>query len=320
MKDKLTALIVADLKNDNLGDLLIFNALSKRLLNENYSKVLKLSNKSYQSESVELVKVTQPLSFLLAFFRADKVYIGGGGIFQDDTSISNIIYFFLNCLLAKLLFKKVEVISVGVTSLYYRVSRILVKMICLMANEVSVRDESSREIISKYSSKKVNVLPDLALSYKPDYNNISKEIYELCESEYMLLVVRPLVGENKSNSQLYRSLVKHLKQYVVKKRKIYLPVFHEQKDLGFIQSLVDDVGENAALIRTFSIDDYCYLAKNSSVNICMRLHGSILCYVTGVDFLALAYNSKVRHFMESIKKADKCFDLPDIEHMFDKVN
>lgn len=331
------ALIIADVKNLNIGDQVIFQSLRDILLSSGFSHVYKLSNYSKRLPDTTHLKFFNPLAVVTAFRKSRVIYIGGGGIFQDNTGIWNLVYFGFFTWLAVVFRKKIIIKSVGVTPLYSMISERIVSFICKHADEISVRDVDAQKILAKFTDKQVKVEKDLAFSYRFQSNHdvVREKIATLAEERYLIVSLRPLLEKsgatgNKPQGKLDIAHSNHvfLTELSLQLTKIcdfynitplFLP-FYPGQDNPAINHFTSQYFTGKFIHEEFiTADEYAVLAKNAQMVICMRLHAAILGDICSAQVFALSYSYKVEHFMNSIGRQRCCIDLADTNQLYNII-
>lgn len=324
MSAKKTVLVVADLKLVNLGDELIFNCLSQKLLGEGFEKVVKPSHKNIAGEQVEHFYFLNIFKMLLFLKRAELVIFGGGGILQNNKNLSNLSFFSIFAILAFIFRVPIEVRSVGVTPINSVLAQFLVRAICFRARYISVRDEGSKQnLYDVIASTKIVIEKDIALSYKANFNNVSQELHKLKSQRYVFVSLRPLLKKRSGISD--EDFQKHFAECLRKlcTEKNYIPVMvalHSEKDIEYITDFVQRYQfDEAIVIDCPSPDDICFLLKHSQFAFCMRLHAAILAHVQETNFSALSYSQKIDNFMRSENISSRCFKVKNVASLYDDI-
>lgn len=313
-----SVLVAADIKNINIGDYAIFESLADSLLVEGFEHVYKLSDHYSQGKNKTMINLYNPFSLLKGFVKVKALYIGGGGIFQDDTSIWNVLYFAVICLLGLMFRKKILIKSVGVTPLHSMVSRYLVLWMCQVADFVSVRDQPSLDNLYELGVTTVVIEEDLALSFNPSRSQglMEEKFKALKETTYFVVSIRPV---SKADESFLNDLSKCISELGLRRGAIPLFVpFHGGQDVGYIKRFISDYYSDEALFyEDVSAAEYLFLAAGADLILSMRLHGLILASRFEVPIFAINYNDKVSYFMESIGKGDFCFDMEGVKSLLE---
>jgi len=320
-KEGQRALVAADIKNRNFGDKVVFLSLLHILQGIGFKQVIKLSDRNEIKNGAHFVDVFNPVHFFQSLLKSDCVVIGGGGIFQDETSKINLIYFGIITCVAKFLFKPVYIVGVGVSELKYRSSRIIVSFICKAAKSIVLRDQDSKHILSSYYSGDVEVSPDLALFYSYDETKVSQGLKRFDGEELCILTLRP---QNAGSERIQDKKIEEgfLEELAIQVEKVVsntnmIPVviaFDQDKDAGYINSYLDRYDRvNSIFIDSLAPDDYCYLSKMAKYVISMRLHGLILAFERAEQLVGLEYDAKLRHFLRSVDLEDWCLPLEQVK-------
>lgn len=310
-------LVVADIANKNLGDKAIFLSLVNKLREEGFSDIYKLSDRNEVTPNYTLINYLNVFKLIFLVFRADRIVFGGGGIFQDDTSVANPIYFFCVYLIAQIMMKEVVVRSVGVTPLRYNLSSILFERILKGANTVTVRDKGSLLNLQNIASVEASIEPDLALSYAcSKYTSLKSSLVP----PYILVSARPLLGKAAEESDVFfRSFESQLlKLSDLFQARIVLVPFHDEQDYSLLIDMASRIGAEVRCVD--GVEDYLNLSACAELIICMRLHAAILASKLSVPIYALSYNPKVEYFMDSIGQADRCLPLNQVDQLFLQIS
>lgn len=259
---------------------------------------------------------------LKSFWWADEFVLGGGGLMQDEHPRAILIWG-IHLLLAIILRKKIRILANSVGPLDRSWARGLVRWLFNHADEITVRDQASKELLKKIAVKKeVRVADDYALfscHSGLDPESISAQSKD---SKYIILSLRDwLSGRDKEKfeSELLKLINYFIQELGYKIIALPFENLHDKdaEYLMYIQGLVPDK-------NMFHVQKYCSdfdkifaLYQSAEFVVGMRLHSIILAHKFKKPFLALSYSSKVRDFCRQLGKDKDCYDLDDF--MFDKI-
>ena len=154
-------LIFGYLGFNNYGDELLAQILTEKLLVNKPDEVIE-----------HLSKKNTSIEHFQKLVKAKEIY-AIGGMFQDLSSYASPLYYFFVLLFAKALGKKIIIEAQGLGPLNYWFNRQFAKTIFRLADEVSVRNSYSSDLLKEWGVKH-QVVPDLAWKLKEkfeDYNS-----------------------------------------------------------------------------------------------------------------------------------------------------
>jgi polysaccharide pyruvyl transferase WcaK-like protein len=224
-------------------------------------------------------------------------------------------------LLARISGVKVAFVSVGAGPLFARTSRAMIRIAVSMADYVSYRDESSRQLIDADKSRGRHVCPDLAFSLP-------------IEVERESLRDPPVIGIN-------AMAVFHSKYWFIKDQDRYRQYVSQLKDIalfarehgyGFFlfanqprdEAVIDDVLDllaaegidrqslDANVRRSTSLAEYIHNLFDADVIVATRFHGTVLALLAERPVLGLCYYWKAARLLEDMGQADYALDLDSL--------
>ena len=259
----------------NLGDELLLKACIELLKDE---KIIVLSNnpddtqKNFGVDAVNRWKISEIMN---AFRESEYLIMGGGGIFQDSSSIKSCVWYWAVMRLAKFCGCKIFAIGQSIGPLDSRLSRILAGNALRMCEFIHVRDENSYKLAEKFKCRKIILGRDLVMKL-----NLKPETY-INQKEYMLVNLRPC---------------KNLNKFI----KIIAPKINNQKTIGAALSEEDidalKLSGINEIVRVKNFDDAASLWKNASCAVGMRLHFGVLSRIFRVPVSLMPYDVKVSEF------------------------
>lgn len=187
----------------NLGDELLLEAVISLLLMSGISKekIVILSNSPAETEEkygVKSINRWNVKGIFNTLLKSKSFLLGGGGLFQDVTSIKSVLYYWFMIKLAQLAHAKPWAVGQSVGPLKRNVSRNFTKNAFKSCINVVARDVKSYSLLSKWGAN-VSIAPDLVLSFPVNTINFSAR-------DTVLFNIRP--G--------YESLAHDLVDFVVK--------------------------------------------------------------------------------------------------------
>lgn len=271
--------------------------------------------------------------------RSDLVLCGGGGLFQDDTSLIKMPYWALRLALVRALASRVIGYSLGVGPLDSPSSRLAARLAFLCMEAVSVRDGPGRSLAEGLTSKPVWLVPDPSLLLP---TASPEEVDTLLQEAGLSSDASPLIGVAVRRCfHQYPSLIPHKYAARLRLRRIpgqeacdemirllaevldrvsgrehgtvlFLPSYnapHEGDDqicLGILERMKTD---RKALLRIRDPRLYKAVAARLRVMLGGRMHPAILSASVGTPIVGLSYNQKFRGFFELIGRGDRLIDV-----------
>lgn len=282
----------------NVGDDAILQAYL--LKNKNEVKILWNSKKSAPNH-VEKNKLFDVIKNILL---ADRIVFPGGGIIQDKTSFSSLVFYMGVVFVASLLNKKIIMLSQSLGPIEREKSKFFVRFL----NRVNVL--ALRDSISFSLAKRLRLKGD-----------ILKEVADITFTiDFLLPKKEKIFGINlrscKESSQSVQDLT----------------LFSERlKSDGFIIRGVAFDKDDERYLKSCGIkfDEILYgdfLSTFRSVAQCemfvaTRFHGAIFCAKSLTPFVSIDYDPKVRGFMRQIELETYCYKaltLKDLAQMHDR--
>ena len=274
----------------NFGDELLLKASLDMLARAGIksSEILILSNSnnpSSPSAASEPKAVSRwSLSELIkAFINCERLIFGGGGIFQDSTSVKSCIWYWAVIKLAKFLGVKVYALGQSIGPLNTLTGKLFAKNALKDLKFLHVRDEPSLDYANEFKLNNIIHGSDLALSLDLKANKVAQG--------YVLLNLRP-----------HKELDKFIEQ-----AQDILNNFNV-KIIGAAFSPEDfDVLSKLKAIKIFKIykfydaRDLAELTKlfqGAEFAVGMRLHFNIIAFMLNIKFHALCYDPKVKAFSD----------------------
>lgn len=218
-----------------------------------------------------------------AIYYSDAVIFGGGGLFQDKTSIKSFLYYFSIALLAKMKKKKIIIERNSIGPITSKLSKFLFSKVLDWTVEVSMRDKLSLEFIKTNYPKyieKYKLKEDFVLS--PISCDIFKKFITNVKKYDVLFILRDFdkIGEVLNTIQFFKESL-----------RIKIIVFQE-KDIEQVGKYLPNVEYpgKGEVYKTLQ------LIEESRIVVSNRLHGVIFSYLRGVKTLAISIDPKIEGF------------------------
>lgn len=262
---------------DNLGDELLcqatINLLRKARFDRVYLLVPKHKVQNYQQTHVRPVNRFDPISVMNAILHSNCVICGGGGIFQDQTSLRSFIYYSSIVVLSVFFRKPVILLANSLGPVKQKISSRLLRYILSRKKVFLIARDSISARYAKRFSKNVYEGTDLAIM---ELKRISQNHDKKPQATFCL----------KSQIQLFEIL--SFLKYKGIEDFILAPLSPQDERIS--QGLLAQYPE--LKLSTDPIGDIA----SSSIVISQRMHGCLISAYFGVPFVAVN-NSKATRFM-----------------------
>ncbi len=250
---------------------------------------------------IKTVSRTNPFSIIREFKSAKLLLSGGGTLIQDATSTKSLIYYLGIISLAKKMGMKVMLYANGMGPLKDK----NIKKVNKVLNEVdliTLRENTSLEEIKRCEVTKPEVLvtADPAFNLEPSSPDRADEILKEYGIEKTEKIVAVSVREcNLAGPQFEEHLALVLDSVA---KKGYLPVFipmQMKMDFDISLRIAAKMKEKSKIIDCeLSVSDMLAIVGRCSIACGMRLHMLIFASVMNVPMAGIAYDPKIKGFME----------------------
>lgn len=214
-------------------------------------------------------------------WRSNAVVFGGGGIFQDQTSVKSLIYYSSIVVISRLMQRPVFLLGQGISPSKHPLSKLLLRYTFSMCHWIGCRDKSSLLELKKIGCYKGHLTGDLAF-----YNR--RPTLHPGLSPSVLLSLRP------GNEELHTLPIK---QYLHQEpRTIVGLTLQSPMDNDAIHAVYRDIKKDTPSILSLkgSFPHFPLTLEGSpQLVIAMRYHACIWAALNGIPFIALAYDDKV---------------------------
>ncbi|MHC2994766.1 MAG: polysaccharide pyruvyl transferase CsaB [Candidatus Atribacteria bacterium] len=291
-------------------------------------KIVVLSQNPLQTSQAYQVKAINRLHLIsiLNCLRNTNLFIsGGGGLFQDSTGKGWSILYYLGLILgAKIVRVPVMIYAQGIGPVSKQINKKLMKWILNKVDLITVRDNSSKELLENLGVVKpsicVNSDPSFLLRRKDTKDTIDiidkyTHIRELIYSNN-----RPVIGisvrEYKDNRKDIRRIFAKVADDLIENYKakiIFLP-FKFDDDVRIseeILSLMKNKNQANVLTTRLEPEELLSLLYRLSLMVGIRLHSIIFSTMADIPFIALNYDPKVKNFVESLGLSELLLELDD---------
>jgi len=242
---------------------------------------------------------------IAAIIHSDRFILAGGTLFSDygkaEKVIVGLMQLLLPIILAKVLGKKIVFDSIGITCSKLW-SKLLIKTMCKMANDLTIRDTNSKDILDSFGIKST-LSKDLS-SWIPELKlNAIKDMKCLC------INVSPLneiyFGDKKSDIEKLRSVAAFTNKLVEngKYERIKLLIFRD-RDTQFTWTLKKMLKCNVR-IAYYNRDPVVQYREilDSGTLIAMKYHACLFAEMAGVPCISISEHPKNKEFKELVSLA-----------------
>ena len=311
------ALLVGYYGAGNLGDEILLAASLKFLsecssvssvsvLSENPEKTLEqFSGRFFKREFKALNKFLVS-DLLSGISECDSVIFGGGSIFQSVTSFKSLFYYSCVLLWAKLLRKKIILLSQGIGPFRDIFSECLAKTCFRSANFVGLREgEGNLHFTKKWNIKNFTCTYDLAWSLNYENKNEKQNsliislrtLAELSTEKIQMLV--NFVSQNFNDWEIKLLAFQNTDIPAIKK---------------FIKLMPESMLKKTETVELYSLDDFERVGKSvfekSKLALCTRFHCAILSVLYNVFPIGISYDPKVKDLFKELGL--ESFDIDEL--------
>lgn len=271
----------------NLGDELICRALVEMAvgLGLERSRICVLSCDPHLTGSslgVDSVDRWNFFEVFKALRQSRSLLLGGGGLFQDSTSLRSCLYYWGVTLLGCLLGATPWAFGQSVGPLRSKTSRFLARHALKACRVRFVRDEASRDLLSSMGLDS-QILPD------PVFYFASCTPKNFRPGSVLALNIRPLSGGENTAGLLFQAVKAFCDARGYRTRAICLC----EEDLLELRRLGERLDE-AIVVK--DIKDIASAFEDVRYAVGMRLHFCLLALLFRVPVVAVPYDPKVRSF------------------------
>lgn len=288
----------------NLGDEAILEMTLKQILDiserENITVLSGNKEATRKKYGVKTIDRYNVLSIINALQSSDLLIFGGGSLLQDVTSKRSIYYYLFLIRLAKLMKNKVVMLSQGIGPIVEEKSIRAVASTLGLVDYISVRDYHSKEFLVSIGVDEKKIL----LSTDPVIN-LRKDDHFQCGENPKKKVCFTL--RNWKNIDVSHKISRVAERLIDRGMECHFIPFYLKEDLQLIDQIEEILGEKAVYYREkLSINDAFDIIKTMDVMVGVRLHALIFAAAANVPIVAISYDHKVDHFVNSVNMKIAC--------------
>ena len=319
----------------NLGDEAILISIIDRLNAEIENPEIVVLYTKAESEQLKVYKNVRcvyrmnPISIFFEMLNADLVISGGGGLLQDSTGFTTVLYYLGIVKMALFLKKKVLFYAQGIGPLNLDKSKKLITNTVNKVNFITVRDNDSAELLKSLKIDKAPVVvtadPVISMEKLPQ-NEIDELVkkyipnFKKNNNPNIGISARPWKSDNNYIEILAKSCDELIKKY---NANIYIIPFQIQQDLAICKEIKEKMEGEAEIIMPpnsedsifqFSPKEIAGIIGQMDLIIAMRLHALIFSFPFKIPSAGIVYDPKVGIFakqagmesfnLDSFKKED----------------
>ena len=268
----------------NLGDELLLQACIDIIAKQGIKReeVLVLSNNPEETSQVFHVKSINRWKYsevVKALRETETLILGGGGLFQDVTSLKSCVWYWGIMRLAKLLGIKLLAWGQSIGPLNSKLSRFFAGDALRLCGKIHVRDDKSLKLAGALGCKNVMKGNDLVLTLKPDMSGRAENSQE----KFMLVNLRPCAK--------LEDFVKIIKPKIPADAVGAALSPEDEEALKLL-----DLNE---IIRVRNFQEAGALWSKASSAVGMRLHFGVLSRIFRTPLALMPYDVKVSEFAKS---------------------
>jgi len=294
----------------NLGDEAILEMVLKQLLEitdrDNITVLSGNKEETSRKYNIKTIDRYNVLSIIIRLKESSALVFGGGSLLQDVTSKRSIYYYLFLIKLAKLMGNKVIMLSQGIGPILNEKSKKITSNTLNKVDFISVRDKQSKEFLENIGvdESKISLSADPVINFKSDEKTENKND----DKKKVCFSLRNWKNANVSGK--ISNVAEKLAQNNI---ECYFIPFYYNEDLELINEIEKNIGKSATYYKErLSTNEAYDIIKNMNLLVGVRLHSLIFAAAAVVPFVAVSYDHKVDHFVESVNMNVTC-SIDDID-------
>lgn len=302
----------------NLGDEAILEMALEQILEITDRKNITIlsgnkeaTRKKYNIDTIDRYNV---FSIIKKLKSSDAIVFGGGSLLQDITSKRSIYYYLFLIRLAKFMNNKIVMLSQGIGPIINEKSKSAVASTLGMVDYITVRDKHSKDFLESIGveTNKIFLSTDPVINLKAG-ENIEKQQNGNKKICFSL--------RNWKNTDVSDKISKVADKLIKNGIECYFIPFYYNEDLELIDQVEKNIKERAVYYKErLSTNEAFDIIKNMDVMVGVRLHSLIFAAAANVPFVAVSYDHKVDHFVNSVNMKVACkIDNIDVELLYDEI-
>ncbi|MGM9992120.1 MAG: polysaccharide pyruvyl transferase CsaB [Candidatus Bruticola sp.] len=288
---------------DNIGDEAILEAECAQLrrLDPDVELSALIDNKARAEElRLRAYKRKSLWQIYKAISSCDLVISGGGGLFQDSTGVSSVMYYGAILAMAAILNKPSFIFSQGFGPIRTDLGKMLARQLLPLASRASFRDEESLQEFKKYAPKVEAVLTaDPAFLLPSENKELSLAVWQRCgfdtiQAPIAVVSLRSWFGlELASKAEAFNNWLAEFSDED-RPHLLVLPMQYWY-DEGISKRFISLLKYPCTLAPQLKADEIAALLAADKIEMAaaMRLHTVILAAAVSKATLGIAYDPKV---------------------------
>jgi len=284
-------------------------------------KITVLSHSPLQTSQTYQVKSINRLHLIniICCLRDTNLFIsGGGGLLQDSTGKGwSILYYLGLILVAKIVKIPVMIYAQGIGPVNNQVNKKLMKWILNKVELITVRDNSSKELLENLGVVK----PSIYINSDPVFLLKRRSINYIIDSypyiqELINSANRPLIGvsvrEYRSNGPDLKKIFAQAADYLIEnyKAKIIFIPFKFDEDVHISEEILSLMKNQADVLKIkLEPEELLSLLSRLSLMVGVRLHSIIFSSMANIPFIAFNYDPKVKYFVEDLGLSELLLEI-----------
>ncbi len=272
----------------------------------------KETTKNYR---VKAINRLNPFAIMKHMKKADLLISGGGTLIQDTTSTKSLIYYLSVISLAVRKKLKVMLYSNGIGPLNNKNNVRRVRKVLDKTDIITLRDPEALEVLKGIGVTK----PEMLVSADPVFG---MEVADKERGRALLAkmnipaerVIGVSVRKTKDTNPAFERTVAKMCDYAAQKygyNIVFVPM-QANKDEAISRSIISRMNMPAAIVdKRLNVHDIISVVAAMDMCIGMRLHSLIYAASGNVPLIGIAYDPKIRSFMDYIGH-NMCLDMKTI--------
>lgn len=280
----------------NMGDDALLLASIERARREFEGEELCALTKNGRQDSrsfgVECIKRYSPLKVVRAIRKSDRFILGGGTLFQSETSRRSLFYYSSLVLLARLMRKEVIAWGSGIGRVSGRLDRALLRCAVSSCSSFEARDMRSLAIARHIISSRASEGCDLCESrerFLADERRASFLLERIFGGKPPRFVAISLKGN--ADTELRMRIARELLMKKEQGATLVFFVLCPHEDGKISREMAELVG--GRVVEKLCFDDLCLMLRYAEELLSMRLHALIAARVAGCRAFALGNDEKI---------------------------
>ncbi|MFA9423423.1 MAG: polysaccharide pyruvyl transferase CsaB [Sedimentibacter sp.] len=302
----------------NLGDEAILEMALEQILEITDRKNItvlsgnkELTSKKYNVDTIDRYNL---FSIIKKLKMSDILVFGGGSLLQDVTSKRSIYYYLFLIRLAKIMNNKIIMLSQGIGPIINENSKRAVSNTLSMVDFITVRDKHSKEFLENIGvhENKIFLSTDPVINFRAgeSLENSQNKTKKICFSL-----------RNWKDTDVSDKISKVAGKLIENGIECHFIPFYYNEDLELIYQVEKNLKDKAVYYKEkLSTSEAFDIIKNMDVMVGVRLHSLIFAAAANVPFVAVSYDHKVDHFVNSVNMKVACkINNIDVELLYDEI-